>query len=73
MDVVAMKRMEDFAKTMLNANSSQQKKIWESLEQTLTKNEISGLKQYVGLFHMFHIPHPSKNRTPLDLNHFPGV
>ena len=53
MDVVAMKRMEDFAKTILNANPSQQEKVWQALEQTLTKDEISGLKKYVGLFHMF--------------------
>ena len=54
MDVVAMKRIEDFAKTMLNANASQQEKVWGALEQTLTKDEISGLKKYVGLFHMFN-------------------
>ena len=53
MDVVAMKRMEDFAKTMLDASPAQQKKVWEALEHTLTQDEISGLKKYVGLFHMF--------------------
>ena len=53
MDAIAMKRMEDFAKTILYANHSQQEKVWQALEQTLTKDEISGLKRYVGLFHMF--------------------
>ena len=52
-DFVAAKRMEDFAKTILAASPSVQKKMWKSLESVLTADEIRGLKEYVGLFHMF--------------------
>ena len=52
-DFVAAKRMEDFAKTILNESPFIQQKMWESLESVLTADEIHGLKAYVGLFHMF--------------------
>ena len=52
-DFIAAKRMEDFAKTILAAGPSVQKKMWKSLESVLTADEIRGLKEYVGLFHMF--------------------
>lgn len=53
MNQEAAKRMEDFAKEIINQSPTMQEKMWKALESVLTPDEIHGLKCYVGLFHMF--------------------
>lgn len=58
MDVVAMTRMEEFAKTVLRLTPEAQDAFWkESVESGLmTAEEAEGLQKYVALFHMFTDP-----------------
>lgn len=55
MDVVAMTRMEEFARSVLRLPVEAQDAFWkESVESGLmTAEEAEGMQKYVALFHMF--------------------
>lgn len=52
MNIATIEKMENFAKSILNISPEQQGRVWEALEQTLTNEEVRGLKEYVGFFHL---------------------
>ena len=58
MDIVAMTRMEEFAKKVLTMPPEAQDVFWrESMNSGLmTAEEAEGLQKYVALFHMFTDP-----------------
>lgn len=58
MDIVAMTRMEEFAKWVLRLPIEAQDEFWkESVRSGLmTADEAKGLQKYVALFHMFTDP-----------------
>ena len=52
MNVTAIKRMETFADTILSIPAEKQDDAWKALETVLTPEELKGLKQYVGFYHL---------------------
>lgn len=48
----ALERMETFAKTFLCLNEEQKKEAWEALAPMMSEEELTGLKEYVALYHM---------------------
>lgn len=55
MDVMAIERMEAFAKEVLKLSPEMQIEYFTALvrDGILTADEVEGLKQYVALYHMF--------------------
>ena len=48
----ALKKMEDFAINVLKLPTEAQNELFKSLEETLTPDEVKGLKELVGLYRL---------------------
>ena len=55
MDVIAIERMEAFAKEVLKLSPEMRDVFFDELENNgiVTAEEVEGLKKYVTLYHMF--------------------
>ena len=52
----ALERMETFAQTFLCLNEEQKKEAWEALAPMMSEEELTGLKEYVALYHIMSDP-----------------
>lgn len=52
MNYVAIESMEDFARTVLSLPEEAQNELFKTLEETLTPDEVKGLKELVGLYRL---------------------
>lgn len=48
----ALKKMEDFARDVLKLPIEAQNELFKTLEETLTPDEVKGLKELVGLYRL---------------------
>ncbi len=48
----ALKKMEDFARNVLKLPTEAQNELFKTLEETLTPDEVKGLKGLVGLYRL---------------------
>lgn len=46
------KKMEDFARDVLKLPTEAQNELFKTLEETLTPDEVKGLKELVGLYRL---------------------
>lgn len=55
MHAIALERMEEFARSVLRLAPEMQTEFFAEMVKggTLSEDEAEGLKQYVGLYHMF--------------------